>query len=471
MLVDVVDHTDSGWNVTGSVTVGNPNDYMSVEASVEVDLGLEGAVCTVDETADVDAETSGVQVSLEAAGGASLGFDCTLTSLGGEPVVATATIVWDGGELAVTSEPIEFEFRTYNGYVAVYDYHGNPDDATLLDLISVDDAPAAYDYTIEFTGLSAACEIVTNTAWVELVVAERATGAAAGVSADEGALASDQVDVTICPPNEPLTLEASGAGTFDREYLWSITKRANVTKKVAANGKATFDYVVQAIPGDVLDSGYAAGVELVIGNPNRADVTATVAPLSGPAGMTCTVTAEDADPEADGTQVVVPAGKETTVGFGCTGTPTAVDSSTLKAAVTFVDSFGETQSVSASADIAFAVDTETNRTITVYDDLANPHAPLTELGKAEWNDKGKATRFRYRLMVFLGAGDDTESYTNTAQIGDDGPKASVTVTVIAAPGAPSSGFDDGAPVSGLIPAAILVGAVGLAWWGTRRKRS
>lgn len=200
VLVDVVDHTDSGWNVTGSVTVGNPNDYMSVEASVEVDLGLEGAGCTVDETADVDAETAGVQVSLEAAGGATLGFDCTLTSLGGEPVVATATIVWDGGELAVTSEPIEFEFRTYNGYVAVYDDHGNPDDATLLELISVDDAPAAYDYTIEFTGLSAACEIVTNTAWVELVVAERATGAAAGVSADEGVLASDQVDVTICPP-------------------------------------------------------------------------------------------------------------------------------------------------------------------------------------------------------------------------------------------------------------------------------
>ena len=224
-------------------------------------------------------------------------------------------------------------------------------------------------------------------------------------------------------------MSIDGAGSFDREYLWKIAKNVDATSKVVKGGKAEFDYVVDAIPAGYRDGGFGATGTLVLTNPNESDVTATLADLTGPAGMECALPASDADPETPGQQIVVPAGDQASIAYSCTGTPTQADDSSVSADVTYLDLTGGEHSLTVSDAVAFEVAGETDKEVTVFDDLTQPDKPRTELGKATWNEEGKATSFSYRLQVWLAKGDLFEEFTNTAQIGDKGPKASVTVTV------------------------------------------
>ncbi|NHB84647.1 hypothetical protein G7085_08585 [Tessaracoccus sp. HDW20] len=194
---DVTGHTDSGWTVSGQVGLGNPNDFVGVRTTLTADIA--GATCTVDEAADVDAAKPGVQIDLPADGSATVDFDCVLASLDA-PVTVTATAAWDGGETTLESGEIDFGYTTVNEYVGVFDDHGDPEgEPSLIDIISVDDAPTRFEYEVGFSGLEAGCEVVTNTAWIEALVEVDE------VAADDAParLAQDTADVTICPPNAP----------------------------------------------------------------------------------------------------------------------------------------------------------------------------------------------------------------------------------------------------------------------------
>ncbi|NHB84646.1 hypothetical protein G7085_08580 [Tessaracoccus sp. HDW20] len=116
--------------------------------------------------------------------------------------------------------------------------------------------------------------------------------------------------------------------------------------------------------------------------------------------------------------------------------------------ISFLDSYGDTVSVPATAAIAYVLDVEKNRTVDVYDDLTNPGAKRTRLGSATWNADGTAVSFTYTLELKLAVGDVSEKYTNTAQIDDEGPEASVTVEVVSRPGLPSVGAIGETPLTG-----------------------
>ncbi|AQP48261.1 hypothetical protein BW730_12855 [Tessaracoccus aquimaris] len=430
VTADVDGYTDSNWNVAGAIVVTNPNDFRSVTATVADTLSAGTGTCTIRDVEDADPEADGFQVDVAASDSVTLNYQCDLTALDEadyETLTNQATITWDGGSATTEAIPVELWMNERNQSVSVMDDLGDADaEPELLGIVSADDAPAMFEYTLEFEGIDAACEVVENTAWVQTRILARAP--AAMVRTESSVLASDTATATICP-QAPIGLSIDGAGSFDREYLWEIAKNVDATSKVVQGGKAEFDYVVDAIPAGYRDGGFGASGTLVLTNPNEVDVMATIANLTGPAGMECALPASDADPETPGQQVVVPAGDEASIAYSCTGTPTKADDSTVAAEVTYVDLTGGEHSLNASDAVAFDVAGETDKEVTVFDDLTQPDKPRTELGKATWNAEGTAISFSYRLQVWLAQGDLFEEFTNTAQIGTDGPKASVTVTI------------------------------------------
>ena len=430
VTADVDGYTDSNWNVAGAIVVTNPNDFRSVTATVADTLSAGTGSCTIRDVEDADPEADGFQVDVAASDSVTLYYECDLSALDEadyETLTNQATITWDGGSATTEAIPVELWMSTRNQSVSVMDDLGDADaEPELLGTVSADEAPATFEYTLEFEGIDAACEVVENTAWVQTRIIARAP--AAMVRTESSVLASDQQSVTICP-QAPIEVSIDGAGSFDREYLWKIAKNVDATSKVVKGGKAEFDYVVDAIPAGYRDGGFGATGTLVLTNPNESDVTATLADLTGPAGMECALPASDADPETPGQQIVVPAGDQASIAYSCTGTPTQADDSSVSADVTYLDLTGGEHSLTVSDAVAFEVAGETDKEVTVFDDLTQPDKPRTELGKATWNEEGKATSFSYRLQVWLAKGDLFEEFTNTAQIGDKGPKASVTVTV------------------------------------------
>ncbi|WP_145952857.1 prealbumin-like fold domain-containing protein [Tessaracoccus aquimaris] len=464
--VSVVGHTDGKWRADGSVEITNPNDVMSVRATIEVQAD-HGGVCTVD-AVDVDPEVDGVQVDIAAEQVVPAAYTCTFADLSESDygdVAVSATVAWDGG--ATSTDEVPVPFATYdadawaaNREVAVHDDLGDPaGEPELLGTVKADEAPVTFSYTLDLEGIESECLLVTNTAWVlPSVTPEIAVLVDAGQGPDH-ALATDEAEVSVCPQS-PLTLALEGAGTFDRDYHWRITKTVDAASKtVTADGKAEFDYVVQALPDGFSDAGHAAAGAITLANQNTEAVSVTLGTLTGPAGMECSAEATDADPEADGLQVVVPAEGTTKVDFRCTGTPAAPDASAASVTLTYVDLTGDEHSLSATVPVAFALAGETDKTVTVFDDLTQPAKPRAELGTATWNAEGTATQFAYRLQVWLASGDLFDEFTNTAQIGENGPKASTTVTVLRAkPTPPKTGAEGQGDAVALLPFLAVVAA-------------
>jgi hypothetical protein len=74
--------TDSGWGLTGTITVSNPNDFEAVTVNITDAVGLVN--CTV---------TGGTNVSVPASGSVTATYSCTLSS--GASGTNTATVTWN----------------------------------------------------------------------------------------------------------------------------------------------------------------------------------------------------------------------------------------------------------------------------------------------------------------------------------------------------------------------------------------
>lgn len=443
--VSVAGHQDSRWQAFSLIAVTNPNDFMPVRATVG-DTISKGQ-CVADWADDVDPETPGVQVDVPAGSTMRIYYRCDFESLEeadyAGAITNTATVTWEGGEASSEPVPIEFTSRIRNAVVDVYDDQADPSgEPAHLGQVSLDEAPASFPYSLTFTGIDAECEVVTNTATVTVpaevipTLMRRAASDAPGVVVD-----SSTAEATICPQVvAPLSGTLDGSGSFDRAYDWKITKAVDQTTKSVVDSRATFTYVVEAIPAGSRDSGHAAKGSIELTNPNEAAVAVTVGELSGPEGMTCQASAADADPKADGTQVIVAASGKAEVAFDCTGTPTTTEGAKARAKLTYTDARGTARELQVTGDIAFTVANETDREVTVYDDKTTPDRPRVVLGTAVWNEAGTPTRFTYSLVLSLQPGKLFSQFTNTAQIGKTGPKASVTVTVTGKkPGPPKTG--------------------------------
>ncbi|MFC4554388.1 vWA domain-containing protein [Georgenia faecalis] len=403
-----LEFTDSEWAMTGEITVTNPNAWLAITADVvdSVDVG-GGATCTVEGGQDA-VIAAGATVTFE--------YTCTFTSQPDYEGTNTATVTWDGDVPTPTSSAVGTADVTSDGWsqtpinetITVVDDKTNPASPVTLGTAewNEDGTPTEFEYSLTLEGVPGECVDFTNTAWI--------------AETDQEATE----EVTVCQ-QAPVTATKTAEATFDRTYFWDIDKSVEDTDvTVNPDGTATYDYVVEAIPGDTEDSGWELAGEITVTNPNdfgtlTVDITDAV-DVGG--GATCTV--------SGGTDVELAAGETVTLDYSCTFTSAPATTGTNTATVAWTDADGTDQSTEAEVDVTFTLDDETDRTVDVYDDKVDLDEPEL-LGQATWNAAGTPTTFTYQ-NTHQGVGGTCTPFTNTATVdvttGED-PTDSTTVRV------------------------------------------
>ena len=408
--VENTGYEDSGWMLDGVITITNPNQYTSIDATVQDTVDLDGIICT----------TSQPAVTIPANGSIDVGYSCDVSAgvdsssySGG---TNTATVSWGDERESSTQVPIEFALDVETDReVGIWDDKSNPDEPVLLRNVSVDDSPVTIEYTVEHEAPAGQCASYTNTAWIDIQAGEDPR---------------DQVTVEVCGLLD-LMVTKDAEASFDRTYLWDLEKKVDRTEvTVAEDGTADFSYTVSAVPKGVEDSAHEVHGMITLINPNRfesASTVATVADEISIEGVTCTIQAEDSDPQTEGLQVPLPVGQDgdgatVQLPYSCTGEPQELSGSN-----TVTATWGEDSTVAATVPVDYLLDEETNKQVTVMDDKTNPDEPVI-LGEAMWNAEGTPIDFDYTLRHQAQAGTCTE-FTNTAVIEQTGADDSTTVTL------------------------------------------
>ncbi|MDP9182975.1 MAG: prealbumin-like fold domain-containing protein, partial [Actinomycetota bacterium] len=314
--------TDSSWTVTGQITVTNPNNvaFTGVDVSDSIDNGA--GTCSVPD---------GSHVTVPANDALVLDYTCTYASA---PAPATgtntATATWDGDALFTTASSasgtagVDFsdvQPSTADQVVTVSDTLAG--ELGVLDGATADN-PTVFSYSLEQTAPQGSCETFPNTATVATI----RPGQQGLAAQDVVTLDSSSASVDLCG-GLPLGMDATAAGSFDREFLWLIDKSVDDTSIAIDNGgTATFNYTVTVTPNGLADSGYALSGTVSVSNPNDwedivADVT-VASDLGG--GVACAV--------VDGADVTIPADDSVSLAYGCTftGTPALTGTVTATAA-------------------------------------------------------------------------------------------------------------------------------------------
>ncbi|MEE6287517.1 hypothetical protein V2J52_07615 [Georgenia sp. MJ173] len=424
---------DSGFEVTGVISVTNPNDDVTFTGVDVIDTlaDLPGSTCTV---------TGGTDLEIAPGATFEVAYSCTLTGATATTVgTNTATATWDAaaylgtsGE-ATTSEPFDFATTApsvTDGAVVVTDSEidlADYDDGTQVgNIVLAEDGPAVFTYELDWPGVPGQCVDYPNTATIV-----NAVGPAIAAVGDIGILAVDDSSteiVTVCAGLD-LDVEKNVVHSFDRTYLWTIDKVADetVVDGDPATGIATFDYTVTATPvlppNGWTDSAWAMSGEITVTNPNEwLDITADITDaVDVGGGATCAVT--------DGTDVLVGAGASVTLDYLCTFTAQPAYAGTNTATATWADSVPTpTSSATGTGDVAadaWSVN-PVNNVIDVVDDKTDPANPVN-LGPATWNETGTPTVFTYSLEL-PGTPGECVDFTNTAWIAQTQQEATEVVT-------------------------------------------
>ncbi len=419
-------YRDSGWELTGTITVSNPDVNNSVEAWLEdvYDNGTadpsDDVTCTVTYPDGLDhlvlprATGSGDAVT---AGTASATYDCAFTTAPSYSGKNHVTVTWGDGESASYAKPVLFEEDlSVDRTVTVYD-----DKVDLETPVALGQATWAWDdrsdapvptalpaYTLTESGVAGECTDYTNTAYIE-VTDPTAYNPRASATA------------TLCV-EAALEVTKTVRASFDRSHHWLIDKAvARASSPGSDDGRATFDYTVTATPNGSTDSGYAMDGTVTVTNPNTyagGSITATVADLpSVGGGATCTLT-------GGGTVTLAPE-ESRTLDYTCTFTGRPDPTGSNKARVTWAGpDERERSSSSGQQPVDFVLDDESDLTVTVTDDMTDPSV----LGTAQWNAAGTPTEFTYSLEHEAGKNTCVD-YTNTATIVQTGQSDSASVTV------------------------------------------
>lgn len=391
---------DSGWLMSGEVTVTNPNEWLDITANVtdEVDIG-GGSVCIVE---------GGQDALIPAGETVTFTYTCTFTSQPEYDGANTATVTWADdlptpttsatGTAAITDA--NWDETPVNDTITVMDDKTDPANPVELGTATwnADGTPTEFTYSHELEGTPGQCVDFTNMAWI--------------AQTQQSATA----DVTVCD-RMPLTVDKTVTATYDRTYEWLITKDVDETEVSvdSATGAADFAYEVNAIPDGYTDSGWAMSGQITVTNPNDFEsVTVTVTDVSDVGGdSTCTV--------IDAEDVVIEPSGSVTLDYDC-----VFDSEPDYEGVNTATVTSDNGTFTATADITFALDGETDRTVDVIDDKTDPANPVT-LGEAEWNADGVPTEFEYTLIK-IGVPGQCFDYTNTAWLELTGGEAEASVT-------------------------------------------
>lgn len=423
---EVTGHQDSDWAVTGSITVMNPNDFKDTELTLEDKLSLDSGRCVIKDSADG-------RVMVLAGKTLTVYYDCSfdapLSQADYEGMVNEATATWRDAQgvmhSATATADVSFTPGSFSDdSVQVFDDFTDAAHPVQLGTVNAEDEKVSFVYDLELGTAHGTCSSFTNTAWVV-----QSTG-----DDDD----RDSADVQLCA-EAPLALDTQAEAAFDRQYLWELAKAAAEQRYTAKAGEdITVGYTVNATPAGVADTGHRVSGSISLSNPNAGaePLAVTLQEPGESAGMKCSITAKDLDPKAKGIQLLVPAAKDSQPGvlqvpLDCEGTPTQLHGA-IKVQASYQDADMVERQLKAEAKFEYQLEGETDKVITVTDDLANPNGEARVLGEATWNEQGTPKVFTYDV-VFKAPNDSCLAMVNTAQIVQTGQKDSATVDLCAQP--------------------------------------
>jgi hypothetical protein len=386
---------DSGWQVTGTITVSNPNGFDVTGVNVTDDGVTNGGSCNL--------TTNGTNLTVHANSSVQVSYSCTYGSTpSSNSGTNKATATWPNiGSLNTSAtDTATFDFgsvspNVVDGCVTVTDtFKGN-----LGMVCSTDPSPTTFTYSRTESGSPGTCTDYANTATFTTDTT-KTTG-------------SDSKTVTVCIGAD-LTVSKTANPTFTRTFKWGITKSVDKSEiDIAKGGSATFNYTVNVTHDSGTDSNWLVTGKITVTNPNDWEaITADVSDAINDGG-TCTVTG--------GTDLTITAGGSTVLDYTCnyasapnppsgtTSTNTATASWDKAAAST------PTGTASGTADVDFSKATPTkvvDGSITVVDDQAGQGNPVP-LGTASYTDPSPFDLNPYTL-TFPGKDGTCTKYTNTA---------------------------------------------------------
>ncbi len=389
-------YEDSGFNLSGVITISNPNDWEDVVLTSVTDTLDKGGACSITESAPYTVPKSG---SL------ALHYTCTTD---GSTTKNTVDISWDKAAYhtpngsASDAKDVAFSVaKETNKIITVIDDKTDPVHPVTLGTWNWADGEHTFTYSLDQTGVAGTCTDYTNTAIIDETKQ------------------SDSQKVTVCVGKD-LTVSKTAAGTFDRTYLWKISKDVDQTLvKIAEGGSYTFKYTVVAEQTGISDAGWTLSGKITIANPNDWEaITLTNLTDLVDNGGTCTV-----DP---GPYVIAKSGS-IEVGYNCTYASAPSSYSGTNTATATWDKgvyFTPSGSASGSAGFTLAQLGSTNKTIHVTDTYAGDLGTVTATDGTPFA-KGTFTYDRTESGV---AGKCTE-YDNTAKITETGQTADKSVTL------------------------------------------
>ena len=401
--------TDSAWQVTGTITVTNPNDWEAITANVADSIDNSGT-CTV---------SGGTNVSVPAHDFVPLNYTCTYASAPSPAAFNnTAIATWDnvafstphgsasGGASGAFSSPTSLVNQT----ITVTDnFNGSP--TTVGTLKATDTTPyttATYNYPHTVNATAGKCATFPNTA----TIVETGQTASASVQDCQGA------DLQV-------------SKTASARFTSGISKSVNQTKVEQSGGNITFNYTVT-----VAESAWTVSGSITVTNPNTWEsITANVTD-SIDGGGTCTVTG--------GTGAVIAASSSSVFPYTCTYSkrPTLV-SGTNTATATWNGTTAYTPHSAASGSAGYTFNTLTITdnvqssaypsgctatlgmvSVTTTTPSASPGCGVTSLASSAWGV------FTYSITDSNSSPGTCTSYNNTAQItGGTSSNPPTTVTV------------------------------------------
>jgi hypothetical protein len=390
--------TDSGWQVTGTITVANPNtaDFTGVNVT---DSSDSGGTCAV---------ASGTNVTIPAGQSVGFGYQCTYSSAPSSKVTDTATATWDktanNTPDASASGTATADFSTVtptivDGSVTVTDSLGG----ALGTASYTDPSPKNFTYPYTFSGDPAGtCTDHPNTATF--------------TTSDSGTTGRAGQDVTVCVGAD-LKVSKNATPSFTRTYTWGITKSVN---PAVLDAGGTAHYTVTVTETGFTDSNWQVTGTITVNNPNDWETV----PLTGVTdaidnGGTCVVS-------GDTTQTIA-AGGTATLGYTCTyasapspagGTNTATATWDATAASTPHNS----ASGHATADFGSVTPTTVNAKITVIDSYKGALGTVTATDTPPFTSQ----TFTYDRKLAPPSSGCTK-VNNTATIVETGQSASASV--------------------------------------------
>jgi hypothetical protein len=390
--------TDSGWTVTGTIHVANPNNWEDISITDLADAIDNGGSCTVDGSPGFDIPANGSQ---------DYAYTCTYASAPSPAdFTNTATVKWDAAAAATTDGSATGQATgkfgdptTVKGdQVTVSDSLAGP-----LGTFGLDPNPHVIPYSITFAGdPPGTCTVHPNTATFT------DNNAATGVS---------QASVKVCVGAD-LVVAKTANPSFDRKYNWLISKSADKTRIIG--GHVTYTVIAKQDPANPFtDGNFKVGGTITVSNVNDFEAIQLTS-LTDSLGN-CTLT-----PALPAGGVSIPASSQATFAYTCGPFASSPGKGQNVATAAWTGGFTPDQSSTGSASFDFGGVQPTNlvnQFIHVTDSYAGP---LGTAGPATDAPPFASATFTY-TRSFPEGGNPCTIINNTATITETGQNASAQV--------------------------------------------